>query len=213
MFGMVILALSLALAFADGDGSSEGYSNSTVTVTIDDGSSTIPSCFDFTDGVKSMTIQQCEESCISEGFTGGSKQGWGYPPVEACRCVGCDNYLCQDVFEVPTCSSIGVTSLDECANYCADDNEGEIAEFGFAMSSYTEYSGCECGNTYELKCMDDVWGVGDVVDESKVDGIYGDDAEGTAIESNKSFVSHITYTNVVVWVTVAQAFLWKLVDI
>ena len=29
--------------------------------------------------------------------------------------------------------------------------------------------------------MDDVWGVGDVVDESKVDGIYGDDAEGTAI--------------------------------
>ena len=58
--------------------------------------------------------------------------------------------------------------------------------------------------------MDDVWGVGDFVDESKVDGIYGDDVEGTAIESNKSFVSHIT--NVVVWVTVVQ-FLWMLVDI
>ena len=125
MFGMVILALSLALAFADGDGSSEGNSNTTGTI---DGSSTMPSCFDFTDGVKSMTIQQCEESCISEGFTGGSKQGWGYPPVEACRCVGCDaGYLCQDVFEVPTCSSIGVTSFDECADYCADDIAGEIA--------------------------------------------------------------------------------------
>ena len=82
MFGMVILALALALAFGDGDGNGSREGNSNSTGIIDDGNSiTIPSCFDFTDGVKSMTIQQCEESCISEGFTGGSKQGWGFPPV------------------------------------------------------------------------------------------------------------------------------------
>ena len=195
------------MAFGDGDGSSEGNSNSTGI--IDDGNSTIPSCFDFTDGVKSMTIQQCEESCISEGFTGGSKQGWGYPPVKACYCVGSDifgsdaDYLCQDVLEVPTCSSVGVTSLRRCSTYC-NDPEGDIDKIWFDGPKATFYSvfgyGCECGDTYELVCQDDDdWGVGDVADDT------------INVESNESFVIHIT--NVVVWATVAQAFLWMLVDI